>query len=671
VPVRICIIGKYPPIQGGVSMRNYWSAQALAAAGHDVQVVTNAKETRPPFRMHMRPEDWERCEASYQPGAVKVHWTDPVDRSQSYIPMASAFVSKLAGIAAGLHAERPFDLILSFYLEPYGVAGHLVSQMTGVPHIVRMAGSDAGRLWHHPQLEPLYDHVLRSAEIVIAAGTVAERAIARGVEPDRIAFGGGFVIPDDLFAPDGAGIDFAALRAEIEPQPDLRDLWWGEFAPDRPYFGVCGKLGESKGSFALLEALHRLKRDGLDVGLVALAHGQPAVEKRFRSRATKLGLADRILQIPFLPHWRVPDFLRGCLAVCCLEQDFLIDFHSPIIPREVLLCGTCLVASTEVLRKLPAYAKLPDRYGCVAIPDVNDIGALSERLAAIVRDPKPAAAVGARGRVFARELQQDISFAKTLADICEAAVTGRRSALTTQTSGQPSGENSQSGRFALTQLAAARLGSVEGVPPFDGARARDVLAALEQRAMTGDATLASMIAAVEVEIAVAGAESEGETGEACDPLFRLSIARWALAEGDLAGLVPVRDRRIRLLEFDYDVTQFMAVRTAADFPAVLARRRSYLVAFRAADGDQRGPLVVDEISARILALSDGTRTVSDVLRDLDISAENQIKSGNIKWIERLLVNGLLSLRDDPAVARPAPPRRRRPTGRRVSTAAVP
>jgi len=307
----------------------------------------------------------------------------------------------------------------------------------------------------------------------------------------------------------------------------------------------------------------------------------------------------------------------------------------------------------------------------VAIPDVNDVDVLSERLAAIVRDPEPAAAVGARGRVFARELQQDISFAKTLADICEAAVTGRRSALTTQVSGQGSGEHPQSGRFALTQLAAAQLGGANGAPPLNRARARDVLAALEQRVKTGDATLTSMIAAVEVEIAIAGAEGDGEASEPCDPLFRLSIARWALAEGDLARLVPVCDPRVRLLEFDYDVAQFMAVGTAADFPRAPAPRHSYLVAFRATDGDQRGPLVVDELTARILTLSDGTRTVSDILRELDGREENKIKSRNIKWIEELFVTGLLALRDDLPVARAAPPRSRRRTRRSAPTAAVP
>ena len=71
--MRICVIGKFPPIQGGVSMRTYWTAHALAMRGHEVHVVTNAKEVRPPFRMHMRAEDWTRCEARYDAGSVTVH----------------------------------------------------------------------------------------------------------------------------------------------------------------------------------------------------------------------------------------------------------------------------------------------------------------------------------------------------------------------------------------------------------------------------------------------------------------------------------------------------------------------------------------------------------------------------------------------------------------------
>ncbi len=259
--MRICLIGKFPPIQGGVSMRTYWTAQGLAARGHDVHVVTNAKEAVAPFRMHMRTEDWVRCSTTYNGGSVTVHWTDPVDSSQAYLPMASAFVTKLAAVAARAHAERAFDVIYSHYLEPYAVAGFLVSQMTGIPHVVRMAGSDAGRLWSHPQYELVYDHVLRSAQIVIAAGPVAERTIERGVAPERIVPGGAFHVPEQLFAPEGPQLDIPKLRAEIAAES--RDL------PTR--------LGQFRGRSAFFRRLWQARRAQ---GIIRASRGDASIGRR-------------------------------------------------------------------------------------------------------------------------------------------------------------------------------------------------------------------------------------------------------------------------------------------------------------------------------------------------------------------------------------------------------
>src|SRR5258707_8776056 len=204
--------------------------------------------------------------------------------------------------------------------------------------------------------------------------------------------------------------------------------------------------------------MQRWKSAGLDVGLVALAHGQPAVEERFRAQARDFGLADRILQLPFLPHWRVPEFIRGCLAICCLEQDFPIGFRTPIILREVLLCGTCLVAATEVIRKLPGHSKLPHSFGCVAIEDVNDVDTLSERLAAIVADPAPAPQVGARGREFAGALQRAESFPQGLWRALKAAAAGRPM----RPDGPPpahaaTAQEEAGSRFRLCQLAAGGI----------------------------------------------------------------------------------------------------------------------------------------------------------------------------------------------------------------------
>jgi glycosyltransferase involved in cell wall biosynthesis len=661
--VRICLIGKFPPIQGGVSMRTYWAAHALAARGHEVHVITNAKEVQPPFRMHMRAQDWQRCEAVYGRGSVTVHWTDPVDRSQAFIPLASPFVSKLAGIAVRVHAERPFDVIFSFYLEPYGVAGYLAAQMTGVPHVARTAGSDAGLLWRHPQLETLYDHVLRSAAGVITGRAVAARAISRGVEIDRIAFAGAVAVPEDVFVPAGPTLDVAALCREVASDPDLRDLMWGEFAGDRPYFGIYGKLGESKGSFALLAAMGRLKNAGLDVGLVALAHGPSAVEDRFHAQAREFGLADRVLQLPFLPHWRIPEFIRSCLAVCCLEQDFPIRFHSPIVLREVLLCGTCAVAATEVIRKLPGYNRLPDGFGCVAIEDVNDVGTLSNRLASIVVDPTPALQVGARGREFAGALQRTVPFPQELEGALEAAAAGRplRSRapqLLGRVPAQEEGEN----RFRLCQLAASvieRLDQGAGTLRKPSAPtempdlrwARELLTAIEQRIADGRQNLVGLRLAVQAEIAVTAAEHEADAQSACepgDPLFRLRIARWGMATDDLADLTCVRDPRLRVLAFDFDVAGLTSVRTAEDLATPPALRRSYIVAFGNSDGSdgrRRDPLVIDAATARILELSDGTRKVWEVIAELNRGGHLPGDGVGFGRIENLFAHGLVLLQE--------------------------
>lgn len=643
--MRICIIGKYPPIQGGVSARTCRTAQALAERGHEVHVVTNAREVAPPFRMHMRPRDWQACEGRHGAGTVTVHWTDPVDRSQFHIPMSSPFVSKLASVAAGVHAEHPFDVIFSHYLEPYGVAGHLIAQMTGTPHVVRMAGSDAGRLWRHPQLEALYDHVLRAADFVVAVSSVAERAGQRGIEPERIVAGGAYSIPQD-FAPEGPVLDLVALRTEVTQDSDLQDMFWGGFTADRPHFGVYGKLGDNKGSFALLEAMQRLKQAGLNVGLVALAHGRAEVEDRFRARATELGVADRVLQIPFLPHWRVPEFLRGCLAVCCLEQDFPIGFHSPIVPLEVLHSGSCLVASTEMIRKLPQWERLPHGYGCVAIRDVNDVSELSGKLAGIVRRPELAAMVGARGRFFATACQEDVEFPDKLEAILEAAAQRRTLPLATG----PDIGGDTADPFPLTRIAAAHLGLERPGDHANGLEyARQILHRLERPLKTGQLDPRPFTAAVETEIAIAAAMNEIDAQRApADPLFRVDVDAWALDGALLASAIPIRDVRLHILRFEHDLSVLRGVAAVGEFPASLEPGPSYVIV----GGSE--PQLVDRFTARFLELSDGTKAVGQIIDQIEQEPGQPGGPNRLAWIEELLVAGMIGVRAPRKQSSPLP-----------------
>jgi glycosyl transferase family 1 len=456
-------------------------------------------------------------------------------------------------------------------------------------------------------------------------------------------------VPEEIFTPLGSTMDFAALRSEVAQDRELRDGLWGEFNAQCPYFGVFGKLGERKGSFALLKAMERLKRQGVNVGLVAMAHGRPEIEKDFRDQVRARGLIDRVVQLPFVPHWRVPEFLRGCLAVCCLEQGFPIAHHTPIIPLEVLMCGKCLVGSTEILRKLPDHERLPHGYGCVAIEDVNDIDRLSSALAAIAQDPAPAAAVGARGYAFARDLQSESSFPQALERILIAAAAGEDIADAADQLAA-SDEDESEDHFPLTCLAATMPAlrlcgqTVDSSGAITLSRAREILEQVEHLS-DNEPRLVALATAVRAEIAIAAAESANAQSnpDEVDSPCASGTTRWAIGEDDIGPLFPIRGRNVQLLAFDHDVSTFRTVRRLEDLPIKPVARPSYMVVFSGTRA--RAPLMVDPVTARILELSDGTRTASDIMKQL--KHENALSAAvedDLGWIEALYIEGLLRLR---------------------------
>jgi hypothetical protein len=199
---------------------------------------------------------------------------------------------------------------------------------------------------------------------------------------------------------------------------------------------------------------------------------------------------------------------------------------------------------------------------CVAIADVNDTAALSKRLAAVVRDPEPIAAVTARGQAFARALQVDAKACDRLEHLLKTAV--RRRSPSRKRSAPSAGTSAEANSgFALT-LAAARLleeahasrsedrMKAPAAGSMDLPQARNVLAAVKQAIAPGDSSLQRAAAAIRLEIAIAEAENDDGASPATelDPLFRLRMKRWAMLDNDLARLRPVRDPRLRITTFD-------------------------------------------------------------------------------------------------------------------------
>jgi hypothetical protein len=293
---------------------------------------------------------------------------------------------------------------------------------------------------------------------------------------------------------------------------------------------------------------------------------------------------------------------------------------------------------------------------------VNEVEALAGRLAAIANDPKTAAMVGERGRGFARETQRSIPFPHRIEQILTSAAARQRLRPSIERRASDRVEEAPAGHaaFPLTRLVAQEMAKAEGWPEklnaesareaTDAIWAQRVLELAERRVAAGEPQARPLVLAIRIEIAIArmedGADSS-RSGDEIDPLFRLQSKRWAMKNGAIADLVPVRAPALRMIEFDYDVSKYLGAQSIAAFPKTVPASRSYILAFKRSGEERKDPLLIDELTARVLQLSDGTRTVSEIVRKFDPESDASAAADNIRWIEGLFLLGLISLRDTP------------------------
>lgn len=404
--MKIMVISKYPPIEGGVSASNYWTCRILAEAGHEVHVVTNAHEVEPQYRIWLRDEDQAILQPDFTASGgrcVFVHSTERFGHGL-YIPWANPYVTKLAGVALSVARQYGCDVIYAHYFEPYGVAASLISSWLSIPYRIRHAGSDIGRLALISEFGEVYRELLDRAEKVITSGPRhRDKLEGLGARPNSLLFDRVYSVNTECFNPKTQPLDIQAVALETEKW--LEELEYPRPIWDRlirinieevdfslPFVGVYGKIDETKGSFNLLAAF----ADSHKVNLVAMVNGATPTFLQFLDQIEEKGLAGRTIVLPFLPHWRVPSFIRACRAVCFLERKFPITFHTPTVPREVLACGVCLVCSREVVNKFSFAANVADWKNMVIVdPEDHDhLGAVLQKL---TEDESLARAIGYHG----------------------------------------------------------------------------------------------------------------------------------------------------------------------------------------------------------------------------------------------------------------------------------
>lgn len=286
--VRVCIVSKFPPIEGGIAARTYWRVRRLLDAGHDVAVVTNSGSVEAAYRIAGCEEhlDWLVRERGLRlhdvPGSVPWH-----------VPDSPGYLERLLNGLLVVLRSGEWDQIESGYLVPYGIAGYLASKLTGVPHVVRHGGSDIAKFLNHPAYSQLLRDVLRDAQLVITD---------EDHEPIISAIGGN-TERRPIYE-----IDQSAFGSDVHRVPGCPRVY--------AYVGKINYHWRRKGLDQIVDWYARQDQSEIALRLV----GQGIGESDFQQWASdRLGFVPSIDR--FVPPWEMPSLLNSVDAVFALDVD--------------------------------------------------------------------------------------------------------------------------------------------------------------------------------------------------------------------------------------------------------------------------------------------------------------------------------------------------------------
>ncbi|MCJ7464737.1 MAG: glycosyltransferase, partial [Thermoplasmata archaeon] len=161
--MRVLLLGKFPPGQGGIASKTYWLYRALARRGFLFDIVT------------LVPDLYASRDQAELPPGVHVRLLQANTKGPWFIPGGGLETERLIAAALEMAADQRPDVVECNYLAPYGTASLVVSRSLGVPLIVRHAGSDLVKLLGWDQTRAALESLLTSADLVVSNGDTIDR----------------------------------------------------------------------------------------------------------------------------------------------------------------------------------------------------------------------------------------------------------------------------------------------------------------------------------------------------------------------------------------------------------------------------------------------------------------------------------------------------------------
>jgi glycosyltransferase involved in cell wall biosynthesis len=157
--MKILLIGKYPPMQGGIATKTYWLFKELEKKGFDFRAVT------------VETEDYSIKGKNYNRSKTTVL---KLKKSPWHIPESELIGDRILSIALRIAESFKPDVIETNYLWPFCMPSIMVADILGKPLMIRHAGSDIQKFIHDNKFRDIMKIYFRKATIIVTNHSVRD-----------------------------------------------------------------------------------------------------------------------------------------------------------------------------------------------------------------------------------------------------------------------------------------------------------------------------------------------------------------------------------------------------------------------------------------------------------------------------------------------------------------
>ncbi|MGN7738525.1 glycosyltransferase [Pseudomonas sp. 22526] len=369
---RILVIGKAPPVQGGVSINTYEVALELVTAGYQVDLLSNRQEVAAGYRQ-VGVNDQGRAGLNF----IDI---EPLT-GFFHVPYSPLFFERLAGKSLALLQDRDYSLIVGWYLFPYGAVASYISTVSGIPYVLLHAGSDINRLANHSSLKHMVARDLQNASAIIAPNNsaVTERLMSFGTSHENIKhYGGGAQFLKHHAVP-GRTLDQLVISLRSLVSEEAPWFNWDlinspaalDFSIDKQVVCLYGKASQSKRIKEVVEEVDKVSSE-VDFSVIMILAGElEELKGIYTLTRTLRSAATRIFFLPPLSVSLLHEVLDVCDVGICIEESFQVDSHLSRRPREMMCFSVIPIVSKDFL-SLPYYRDtLINSENCLVIDSVS------------------------------------------------------------------------------------------------------------------------------------------------------------------------------------------------------------------------------------------------------------------------------------------------------------